>query len=1666
MASEDAAMRRARLAGDSSHIPSEDFRRCVRVFLCAEPRDSESERRILREGVYPKLREYCRKTHGIEFQVLDGYDGVDPQHVYGSHVRQCRMKLLKECLRSSVGPCFVALLGEQYGKPCLPAEIDAVEFEQILDTATQLGVCTKMLDAWYCRDENAVPPVYYMLEKEAELPHASKKGSNRAQEGNDSIWKAAAERELQALFDAVLPECVKKGTLNADQTNKYFTSALEEELRFALNNQPPEVLQRCICYVHKIPYESLKKKGRVTFKASSSNSHVVCMPEETSDHRKLCQLRDGLLPTLALHGGLQVFSTTTTCDMKVGYTEERKQAYLEGLCKQFYSDMLNFIECTVPKKPAHVDRVAEEAMQHMSLCNMYSDLYTHECNAMTLINEYIGQDGVHRSPLVVVGESCSGKTVLLASCAKKMHCWLKDTDAKLLVRFASPAGSKIPLRNLLTGLCQQIADIYQRRVQTHQKDVMELRECFVELLTAASKQSPLVLVLDILDHITKDDNARSLWWLPKSFPLYVKVIISTSLRESEILTHLKNLYEDRISLLDLKPQRKGCNENLKQSLLAIHRKITSGQQVYVNKSLERNTSPMWVLLLLKEVLHWRSHEDYNDETLGKSLHRGIERLFCMLEKKYGHILVSRASSYITLARSGICETELVDILSTDDAVLDHFVRSKHFNNSCRVPESIVAHLLLDLVGCMAQRLFMGSMVLCWTHTCYQLVVCKRYLNNANLVHELHTALGHYFSGRWACGRAKPYIMKHQLTNGDSKGDQPSTRPCKIYIDRQQPSQPWILSPQFSEQSPVLVNIRKAHELPYHLKKCDRLDELCNIMLTTFPFYKTMIERDQLESLISEVEDTAHITARKEISFMSDILWESGCLVNQNPAMLEMVFQATILPLATEYPGLLSLLKQVYQEGFKSSAIVALYSPLVAIAAKHVQAVEPSTIIRILEMPVQPSIIVVFANAALYSWNVVQPLTLVYRPSENMAAKDAELSRDGRHLVLLTGGNSLLILECMTWRLLCEINETRLPATALESPLFIKGFYVLDRHLYVWYTNASLVSVFDILSCNSVSELSCHQRVDCFSCTRNGNHVLLGLQNTVSVFDSTTFSHCTTIPLLFPGHGVKAIYLAESDTEVYIIDMVGNIAVWDILDPTQPQCLDEIYSSEESGEVISAELNPDFQWLLLCKRNQIQIFDTDGWGLDEFPAPKKSRFVCAILSADCELIIASIQDGPSLLVWRRDCGQCVLKLDIGDREVEKLIKCSQQAQLVAVMELGSLVVWNLDLIACAASTVIAKQSIQSVLLSAFIDHFYTTDGSEVVYKWKQSSYQVVAFLKHDNPIGSTQLTTTGEFLVTLEMHGDLYVWCTDTDENLSRIHGSHVSHVLLTPNGHFGVALSGNSISSVWKLTTGNVVCTFQACLQEALITPESTFVMGLDDGDLVAFSLWSSCASKTFQCNDRSKILAFQPLLNHPDITVVITISRNLYTWNVAEETICHQIELPSHFPGHASDCQISSDGSILIKMAEKSIHVLNSYSGKLGVLCTEGTVLRQHLSKDGRLMVLVHLCSEKTRDCDFHTNPILCVVQVSNGNTLGQFFLGKMPSCLAVSEDDLTIFLGYDDGTIGVYTVVETDEDKIKIQTHLSFRSKDAHASSVKVVLSKESPDIVWVDPHEAFHE
>lgn len=55
-----------------------------------------------------------------------------------------------------------ALIGHRYGRPSLPTQVEVTEFQVLMQEGRRVGVGTQELERIYCRDENSIPPAYWL----------------------------------------------------------------------------------------------------------------------------------------------------------------------------------------------------------------------------------------------------------------------------------------------------------------------------------------------------------------------------------------------------------------------------------------------------------------------------------------------------------------------------------------------------------------------------------------------------------------------------------------------------------------------------------------------------------------------------------------------------------------------------------------------------------------------------------------------------------------------------------------------------------------------------------------------------------------------------------------------------------------------------------------------------------------------------------------------------------------------------------------------------------------------------------------------------------------------------------------------------------------------------------------------------------------------------------------------------------------------------------------------------------------------------------------------------------------------------------------------------------------------------------------------------------------
>lgn len=138
-------------------------------------------------------------------------------------------------------------------------------------------------------------------------------------------------------------------------------------------------------------------------------------PEKEDQLHRLTQLRDQFLPSLVASHKAVVYCTTTKCNRLQCYTPEMRLDFGVGLCEQLNVDLKRLIDHTMlSKRTVAVDNFGEK-----DLCWIFSSLYRIERAEVEHVKSYLeGKNTLF--PFILNGGPYSGKTVLLAHCARQV----------------------------------------------------------------------------------------------------------------------------------------------------------------------------------------------------------------------------------------------------------------------------------------------------------------------------------------------------------------------------------------------------------------------------------------------------------------------------------------------------------------------------------------------------------------------------------------------------------------------------------------------------------------------------------------------------------------------------------------------------------------------------------------------------------------------------------------------------------------------------------------------------------------------------------------------------------------------------------------------------------------------------------------------------------------------------------------------------------------------------------------------------------------------------------------------------------------------------------------------------------------------------------------------
>ncbi|XP_050413112.1 NACHT and WD repeat domain-containing protein 2 [Patella vulgata] len=875
-------------AAEKPKIPAE----IVRVYLASNGTDSVTERTSFIQNVYPRLREYCRRQYGVEFQVVDLEWGLPP---YQSLTDDFKQREIIKCQTMSSATTLIVFIGQKYGNRVLPTSIPADEFEKIkyalLHNKRRETRRAFLLDIWFIKDENNIPAVY--IPTKVKLDDIK----NSIQSQNNFTKDSYCPETMEEIEDEILRQLERgtklvyeDGCSRKDNSQCYRLSDLEKNLQIGLDFCD-NLNDKCILILRKIIDLHNYVEDNQTPEFIELQFDEI---EEELKPNEESQIRLEMMKSKVM--GLIGKDNTLSYNVLWRYNDvinaELHTEYLNTLCDELYGRLKVQIDTLLPpatKSFLPTDELAVEVSKHWTRCFDVAGRFYGGEDVLNKVYDYLRTDS--SCLFILHGPSGSGKTKFLSKIATDTY-GLLGGNTITIIRFIGYTVVSSTARQLLYGICCQIYVALGLDTGTIPVDLNHLQRFMHHLLNNIPQQYTLVIYLDSIDQLHSEADDRYAW-IPDKLPLNVKLIVSCYSEYNPLTTRLFKLAADAdnfIQMTDFKPD--DCAVLLFHFLNRVKRTITDKQLLAVKHVFEKCSSPIFVKLLAHELKSFKSFTEVDQLNLPTNIEEALKRLLTNLENLHGRVFVGKCLGYLVSSNTGLSDSEMEDILSLDEEVLDDVYRD-YQPPIRRISPAKWLYLKDNIEGFLYSYDTDGVTVNMVKHACFIELIKRKYLYNIDIIQKQHSVLADFFLGSWS-GIAKPV---NSLTASER------------YV---------IAQPlTFDYSGLVRFNKRKYDQLPRHLNRSGRLDELNRLIFFNYQWLYNKIKSLSLEHIIEDFV----LNPSQEASLVKEALKQSQSTIKDDIDNLGPELIGRLLPYYWDSVHIRRLIEQCKMDGCRNCAFI-------------------------------------------------------------------------------------------------------------------------------------------------------------------------------------------------------------------------------------------------------------------------------------------------------------------------------------------------------------------------------------------------------------------------------------------------------------------------------------------------------------------------------------------------------------------------------------------------------------------------------------------------------------------------------------------------------------------------------------------------------------------------
>ena len=673
-----------------------------RLFISSTFNDFRKEREVLQKEVFPHIKEYAAKQ-GYVFQPIDLRWGVSNDAQLDQKTLELCLNEVKAC-KTHLHPNFLIMIGDRYGWVPLPYAIEEKEFENIQQNIEESNDTLKieykrykvyddssnnmkkfhyeqkdlriisqleLLKQWYTLDENQIPTSYILNERE-------KKSDYEIYEN----WEAE-----ESILRRTLQDAVNLSNLTEEQKRKYFLSATEAEVEEGiipyLNHTKfqKDVLLEKDSDLHSVDPQHIFGFFRDIDKATQIGNKFI-----QHDYDEAQAFKERVKPALLEKNILPVETTQIN-------KETLEESYLE----EFEEKIRTFLKSQIDAQKTQEEKDEFTALQ--------TELEAQKYFAVNKRKNFLGQKVLRKeikkyisneehTPFIIYGKSGSGKSALMS---QAIHEAEEAKEKRVLYRFVSATPNASSSKEILTSIFEELEVDVRSEGEKEKKendealsldsnDKQETFEDFSYRIHTAIQniEEDVVIFIDAVDQLQNDDQFL---WLPQTLPDNVKIVIS-ALEDEKYKDDSKffDALKTKTTNLHEIPEFHEAEALLEQLLKNEDRTVDKFQKEHFLKQFKEVKSPLYVTIAAQVMKNWKSGD--KSQTLSDTQQGIIKKFIKNLTDNYhqDERFVQKVLGYIYASRDGLSESELLQLLETDEEFVKLMADEEfHKNHTLELP---------------------------------------------------------------------------------------------------------------------------------------------------------------------------------------------------------------------------------------------------------------------------------------------------------------------------------------------------------------------------------------------------------------------------------------------------------------------------------------------------------------------------------------------------------------------------------------------------------------------------------------------------------------------------------------------------------------------------------------------------------------------------------------------------------------------------------------------------------------------------------------------------------------------------------------------------------------------------------------------------------------------